>query len=73
MNDTIFGIIIMVIGIVSTIAAIEDWDWFMDSRKAKGLSNLIGRNGARVFYGIFGVVLLLIGMAGLFSFISWDF
>ena len=69
MNDTIFGIIIMVIGIVSTIAAIEDWDWFMDSRKARRLSKLIGRNNARIFYGILGTGLILAGMMMFFSFI----
>lgn len=62
MNNTIVGILLVLVGLLSVISAVEDWDWYMDSRKARRLSKLIGRNNARIFYGIFGTVLMIAGM-----------
>ncbi len=69
MNDTIVGILLVLGGLLSVISAVEDWDWYMDSRKARRLSKLIGRNNARIFYGILGTGLILAGMMMFFSFI----
>ena len=70
MNNTIIGILLVLAGLLPVVAAVEDWDWYMNSRKAKRISNLIGRNSARIFYGILGVVMILGGMAVFFSFIK---
>ncbi len=69
MNDTIVGILLVLGGLLSVVSAVEDWDWYMDSRKARRLSKLIGRNNARIFYGILGTGLILAGMMMFFSFI----
>ena len=59
-------------GVFSVVGALQDWDWFMESRKARLLVNLLGRQGTRIFYGVIGTalaaggaVMLLIGPAAL--------
>lgn len=55
------GLIIVAAGIFSICGAAFDWDWFINSRKAQFFVSIFGRNGARVFYGILGVVLAVLG------------
>ncbi len=59
-------------GVFSVLGALKDWDFFMNSRKARPFVRLVGRNGARIFYGVIGTILavggalmLLIGPAAL--------
>ncbi|MBQ7265757.1 MAG: immunity 17 family protein [Firmicutes bacterium] len=60
----IFGIIA---GILCIVAAKEDWDWFFDSPKAKFFVDHFGREGARKFYYVLGVIILVLGIFILFS------
>ena len=39
-----------------------DWGWFMNHRKAQFFVRLLGRNGTRVFYGILGTALVVVGV-----------
>jgi immunity protein 17 of polymorphic toxin system len=43
------------------VAAILDWDWFFRDWRARFFVNIFGRNGARVFYGVLGLVILFLG------------
>jgi small neutral amino acid transporter SnatA (MarC family) len=47
----------------SIVSAVQDWDWFLQSRKARLFVNLMGRKGARIFYGILGLALVALGAA----------
>lgn len=49
-------------GIISLLASLlTDWNWFFTTRNAQTIVRNVGRNRARLFYGILGVI--LIGMA----------
>jgi hypothetical protein len=56
------GWILMAAGLFSISGAVMDWDWFMENRKAKLWTTLFGRNGARIFYGILGVAIVIAGV-----------
>lgn len=56
-----WGIVITSIGAFSIVAAIKDWDFFMNHRKAKLFVKLFGRNGARKFYVLLGSFLVIAG------------
>ena len=51
-------------GIFCIVCAAMNWDWFMNSRKARFMCNLLGRNGARIFYAILGAAITALGVAG---------
>lgn len=56
------GLFIVAAGIFSIAGAALDWDWFINSRKARLLVSLFGRNGARIFYGLLGAVITVLGL-----------
>ena len=41
-------------GIVSLLASLLNWDWFFTTRNAQTIVRNVGRNRARLFYGILG-------------------
>ncbi len=51
-------------GIVSLLASLLNWEWFFATRSAQSVTRGVGRNRARLFYGLLGVI--LIGMAVFF-------
>ena len=56
------GLIIIGAGIFSICGAVFDWDWFINSRKARFLVATFGRNGARIFYGVLGILIAMLGL-----------
>ena len=48
-------------GIVSLLASLLIWDWFFTTLNAQTFVRNVGRNRARLFYGILGII--IIGMA----------
>lgn len=53
-----------VAGIVSLLAAVLNWNWFFEAQNAQFIVRNVGRQRARLFYGVLGVI--LIGMAVFF-------
>jgi hypothetical protein len=53
-----------VAGFVSALASVLNWNWFFNARNAQLIVKNVGRNRARLFYGILGVILM--GMAVFF-------
>ena len=53
--------LIVFAGLFSAFCAAKDYDWFMEHRKARYLSAIIGRGGTRAFYIALGVVLIIVG------------
>ncbi len=49
-------------GIFGIAGALFNWNWFMNNTRARGIVDLVGREGARVFYGVLGVFLLITGV-----------
>ncbi len=68
----LFAILFLFGGLFSIAGAAADWDWFMNHRKAQFFVSLFGRNGARVFYMLLGLVLACLGAAGLLGFIDME-
>lgn len=55
------GLILVAAGLFSICGAVLDWDFFINSRKARFFVSTLGRTGARVFYGILGLVIVVMG------------
>lgn len=56
------GWFFMAAGLFAIGGAWFDWDWFMNSRRAWIFVKLFGRNGARVFYGLLGTTIVVLGV-----------
>ena len=56
------GIVFIAVGVFTFIVAILDLEFFMNFRKARNLSRLITRNGARLLYTIIGIGLIALGI-----------
>ena len=63
------GLLLVLVGLFSIAGSVFDWEWFMHSRKAKGVVRLLGRNGARVFYCLLGLVVAILGFLVTFGII----
>lgn len=55
------GLIFVAAGIFSICGAAFDWDWFINSRKARFFVATFGRTGARIFYSVLGIVIVVLG------------
>lgn len=56
------GIASILAGIFTIICAYCDFDWFMNNYRASFFVTIFGRDGARIFYIILGVLLVIIGI-----------
>ena len=59
------GILLIAIGAFSLSGAYFDWEWFMNSRKARIIVMIFTRSGARIFYALLGVTLVTLGVLAL--------
>jgi hypothetical protein len=59
--------ILIIAGIIPLLGAIFNWDWFMNSRKAKVMVKVLSRTGARFIYGAFGLTFVVFGILGAIS------
>ena len=56
------GLLLVGGGLFSIAGAIFNWNWFMESRKARWIVRLFGRGGARAFYAVLGTVVAVVGI-----------
>lgn len=56
------GLLFVAAGAFSILGAAMDWDFFMNSRRAWLIVKIFGRNGARVFYGLLGAGIAVLGI-----------
>jgi len=61
MSESHLGWIFILTGIFAILGAVLNWDWFMSHRKTRAMVSLLGRAGARIFYGLIGTTLVTIG------------
>ena len=54
----------VLVGLLSVLAAICNWNWFFTAQNAQLIVRNVGRGRARLFYGLLGVI--MIGMAVFF-------
>lgn len=57
--DIISKLLAMGGGVLCILASIYDWDWFFDNFRARPFVRLLGREGARWFYAILGLFLMV--------------
>ncbi len=63
-----FCVIMMaLVGVYCLCAAFFNWNWFFENRRARGLVMVFGRNGARIFYGILGILIIVMSVAAAVS------
>lgn len=51
-------------GVFSLLASCLNWDWFFTAQKAEYTVKSLGRTGARIFYGLLGLALIVCGVLG---------
>jgi small neutral amino acid transporter SnatA (MarC family) len=57
------------LGLLSVIAALFNFEWYFGTSNARTFVNLLGRSGARIFYGLLGLALIVCGVAG---YLQWS-
>ena len=62
LEHIVLSIVIALCGLFAIFCSLKDYDWFMENRRAKAISSLIGRKGTRVFYTVLGLVLVVVGV-----------
>ena len=62
MEAIFLGLLVAGSGAFSLICAALDAEWFMNARKARGVVSIFGRQGARAFYIILGLILVGVGI-----------
>lgn len=55
-------ILLVAVGLFSVLAGVFNWDFFFNSRKARLWIRLFGRGGARIFYILLGVLIIVLGI-----------
>ena len=58
------GLLIVAAGAFAIAGAIFNWNWFMNHRRARFLVRVLSRTGTRIFYGILGLALTILGILG---------
>ncbi len=56
------NIIFILVGLFAIAGAIFNWDWFMNSRKARFIVKIFTRTGARIFYLFLGSGIIVLGI-----------
>lgn len=51
-------VIFLLTGVVTFLSSALDWEWFFTADNSRFVVKHLGRNGARWFYGIVGVLLI---------------
>ena len=62
-RDMLVGFLTIVLGSVVVLAAIFNWQWYYDLRKARWVESMCGRQGARIVFAVLGVALIVLGGA----------
>lgn len=61
-KGVILGLMLLGAGILSICGAALNWDSLFESKKTQFFVKILGRNGARGFYGVLGVVVAVMGV-----------
>lgn len=55
-----FAAVLFAVGLFSITCAVMNWDWYMNSRRARLFVSIFGRTGARIFYVLLGLAMCVI-------------
>lgn len=56
------GLFLVAFGGFALCGAGFNWDWFMMHRKARFMTAILTRTGARIFYALLGIALIVFGV-----------
>jgi hypothetical protein len=57
-----WGLLVAGAGLFSIMGAVMDWEWFMNSSRARIFVTIFTRTGARIFYILLGLGLAVLGV-----------
>ena len=60
----------MAVGLFSLAGGLFNWNWFMNTRRSRALVKSFGSAGARVFYILLGIVVIVFGVLLAFNVIG---
>ena len=60
--DGIYCFIFIAAGLFSLAGSVFNWDFFFNARKSRRIVRIIGRTGARIFYAVIGLFIILCGV-----------
>ncbi len=60
-------ILFAVTGIISLLASILNWKWFFTAQNAQFIVRKLGRRHARFFYGLVGIILMIMSVLFFFQ------
>jgi Immunity protein 17 len=67
MPNWLVGLLVLGAGAFTITASVQNWEWFFTNARARLLVGLLGRQGARVFYGVLGAALAVGGVIALLA------
>jgi hypothetical protein len=56
------GVLVMGAGAFSILGGVMNWDWYMNNRRARLITAIVGRTGARIFYVALGAAFMVGGV-----------
>lgn len=55
------GLIYILMGSVSLLGALRGYEWFVNHPKARFVARWLTPRGARIFYAVVGIILIIVG------------
>jgi hypothetical protein len=55
------GFLMAAAGLFCALGGVFDWEWFMNNRKALFMTSILSRTGARIFYVLLGLAIMVLG------------
>ena len=59
------ALFVLLAGLFAIAGGVLNWDWFMTNRRARIFVAVFGRQGARLFYVLLGIIVVVFGALGL--------
>ncbi len=66
--NTIIYIVMILVGLITFLGAVLNWQGMYKSRRAKGIVSVFGLTGARIVYGIVGFLIMGAAILGLLGY-----
>jgi hypothetical protein len=60
--ENILYVLIFIGGLITLLGSILNWTWIYRSRRSKSIVSTLGLSGARIFYSIIGLALMIISV-----------
>ena len=61
------GVLLILAGLFTMAGSMLNWNWFFNSSRARLIVAIFGRQGARIVYGILGILIIIFGILAMIS------